>query len=176
MNTLRNFWQGFLDGLWVLQAIVRGKVLRQGEYIPRKHRVSLRLPLVATTGGRLLKLVYEWGYQIPDRAKLEVLLNKEIGEGSHWNTQHIFHFRFEGSWAIRQHSEIGLFQGKKISPIFFLEYEAESNPFGPPEVKTGKKEEKPCPKAPIPDALRREASAFRQSSSRGPIGSPHGFR
>ena len=178
MNILRTFLKNFLDGLWVLQAVVKGKILCQGDYIPKKDEDALRLPLVPTTEERLLMLVREWGYTIPRPDKLRTLLFREIALSRYvWNTQRIIHFRFDGCWVIRSQREVDLFRGKQILPIFFIEYEGlTNNQFGPPVARSEKKQDKPCPNAPVPDAMRRQGSAFGQRSNRDLTGSLRGHR
>lgn len=174
-----NWLQNFFDGFWVVQAIVRGKIFRQGDYAPKRDGESLRLPLVATTEKRLLMLVREWGYIIPKPDGLETLLFREIALSKYvWNKQRFTRFQFDGcSWSIRHQSEIDLFRGMKIPPIFFVEYQGlTNNPFGPPEVRPEKKQDKPCPNAPVPDAMRRQESAFKQRASRDLMSPLRGHR
>lgn len=93
------------DFLWVLQAYLRGKLLRQKAY--RLQGNMFRLPVPVTTK-RILMLIKWWGHRPLTIKEAEALLKRDADrvpfldwdgkgwrqtDGSDWDTNHRFIFR-----------------------------------------------------------------------------------
>jgi len=81
------------DYLWVLQAFLRGKVLRQKAYTPQDN--CFRLPVSMTTN-RILMLMKWWGLRPLTQKEGEALIlqaadrNDDVRPGGSWDN----HFNF----------------------------------------------------------------------------------
>lgn len=71
---MKEFWKNFCDLLWVLQAFLRGKVLRQKAY--RLQAGCTNLP-VAVSVRRITKLMRWWGLRLATLEEIVALQRQQ---------------------------------------------------------------------------------------------------
>ena len=96
------------DFLWVLQAFLRGKVLRQKAYRPQQGMFCLPVPVTAI---RILRLVRWWGLRPMTAAEMWHLFEKATSEGQTFSSEtvikdeksneHVCELRWrDGRWEV----------------------------------------------------------------------------
>jgi len=89
--------EAICDFLWVLQAFLRGKVLRQKAYRPNTN--GFRLP-VSCTVERMLMLTRWWGYRPMTLEEVQMLMR--VLENRSPSARFVPYISFNGSeWACR---------------------------------------------------------------------------